>query len=501
MVGLVRSAIEWVTRALAPRQGIAYLLSDGVVTPSYDPESALSTLARFPWVWTCVRAIADDTATLPLIAVQTLPGGARRVVLDDPALRLLRQPGAGWSENLLRRQLRIDYELTGNAYVWRPTPIELVRLHPSRVQPIASTGISSYVTAYRVSCDDGNIVEIPRDQILHIRDVSWEQGTVGIVGESVVRCLHDDLTLELHTRRLAAQHAKQGRPDVIFSSEHGISPDDQERLSQRWEKSSKDGRLAFTVGQGLEVQTLSWSPREFEFATRSEQVRDTILAAFGVPAARAGLVTANYGTQKQQMRTYWEGVRARTRAFDDAFSTLAATGVRIEHDFADVEALQVSYTERQQRIVTWVSLGSDPNEAAAYEGFDDAPELDPARSTVSDPSSGSGTTARPEEPQGDKVLADYLADSARRVVEIARQAEAGVTVAPVVRLEEDRAFAALVQAGADPVTARSLCTDVVAVSVEAARAALRDGVDPIAVRAFGAARAARLHAQIATEAA
>lgn len=488
------AAYDWVQRAISPR-GVAYLLPGGDVQPSYSSETALSTLARFPWVWTCVRAIADDSSTLPLVAVQDLPSGERRVLPDDPALRLIRQPGGGQTENRLRRQLRVDYELTGNAYAWRPSPVELIRLHPARMRA-RTRGIAHEIVAYVHCGDDGSETELSPDQVLHIADVSWEHGPASAMGESVIRCLHDDLTMEMGVKRLAAQQAQRGRPDVVFSSDVGISPEDQERINERWERSAKSGKLAFTVGAGLQVQTLSWSPREFEFALRSEQIRDVILAAFGVPAARAGLVTANYGTQKQQMRTYWEGVRARTKAFDDAFSRLAAPGVRVEHDFADVEALQVAYTERQQRVVTWVSLGAEPGAAAAYEGFDDAPRMDPDRSTVSGPSSGSGTTARPEEPQGDKAIGDYLRESAPRVAEIARAAEDGANVILALRWEEERAFAALVESGATPDAARSIVSDLVAVSLEAARAALAEGHDPVTTRAFGPARAAAIAARV-----
>ena len=46
---------------------------------------------------------------------------------------------------------------------------------------------------------------------------------------------------------------------------------------------------------------------------------------------------------------------------------------RVYHDFARVDALQASRTERLNRALTWNLLGASPAEAAAYEGFEDAP--------------------------------------------------------------------------------------------------------------------------------
>jgi hypothetical protein len=333
--------------------------------------------------------------------------------------------------------------------------------------------------------------------MLHIRDVSWEDGPASALGESVIRCLHDDLTMELGAKKLAAKQAKMGRPDVVFSSESGISPEDQKRINERWTAASRDGQLAFTVGKGLKVETLSWDPRVFEFAARSAEVRDVVLAAFGVPPARAGLASANYGTQKQQMRTYWETIRAATRAFDDAFSTLARPGVRIESDMQDVEALQVSYTERQQRVVTWVALGADPNTAAAYEGFDDAPTMDPAKAASVAPSNG--TSKKPEEPQGDKAatVLEYLTDARPRYEVMASAANAGVDVTPARAVEVERAFAVASRL-ADPATARAWSESTVGSTIEAVRAGLRGGISSDTLRAFAAERADRLASGLLT---
>jgi HK97 family phage portal protein len=491
MVALVRAAIDWLTRA---GTGGAWLLGSGEdVGQTYHPEWSLSTLARFPWVWTCVRAVSDDAGQLPLIAVEIQPDGTRRQV-QDPALLLLERPSTGITGSHLRRQLWVDYLLTGNAYAWRPSPLELIRLHPARMAA-RTAGIGHQIVEYHYRDDDGTLHTIPPAAILHIRDVSWETGPASALGESAIRCLHDDLTMELGVKRLAAKQAQRGRPDVIFTSDKGIDPKDQEQLDKRWEAAAKNGRLAFTVGRDLKVQQLSWSPREFEFASRSEQIRDTVLAVFGVPPARAGLASANYGTQKQQMRTYWETVRARARAFDDAFSTLAQPGVRIEHDFTDVEALQISFTEAQQRVVTWAALGADPNEAAAYEGFVAAPAMDPDHAAGVKPSNG--PSKKPEEPQGDKIqpVADYLRASVERYRAIAQALEEGADVAILRQWEVERAIGAL-ESVADPDTARQYAERIVGATIEAVRLAVRDGYDLATLRAFTTDRAARIVASL-----
>lgn len=503
---LWRTVAGWVQRVVGGTTITSMLLTgsgEGAQTQQYPTEWSMSTLARFPWVWTCVRAVAGDLAGLPLVAVESAPGGSRRAgnrrSVNDPALRLLDNPSSGVTGTLLRKQLLVDYLCSGNAYAWRASESELIRLHPSLVT-VMSSGIARTVTSFAVSYWDGTQridMVVPPDKMLFIRDVSWQSTPDSVLGESPMRCLHDDLTMELGAKKLAAEQAKRGRPDVLFSTDGNIGDDGVNEVNRRWNEAVVKGNGAFTTGRGLKATVLSWSPREFEYAARSEQVRDTVLAVFEVPPARAGLASANYGTQKQQMRTYWESLQRRAKMFDDAFSLLAAPGVRIEHDFSEVEALQVSYTERQMRVVTWASQGMDPNEAAKYEGFDDVPHM----SGAANPQPGLRMPSRPEEPQGDKSLraglTAYLLESVSRYRQMADTAESGASEAMLAAWETERLFAVLVDHGIDPAIARMWAPDVVGDTIEASRVGVLAGLDLHDIAAFTADRAKRLSERIA----
>lgn len=501
---LWRSIAGWIRRAVTGAAGAAFLLTGDAVSQSYPTDWSMATMARFPWVWTCVRAVAGDLAGLPLIAVRRAPGGSRRtgqrqIVSDEPALRLLEQPSAGVTGYHLRKQLLVDYLLTGITYAWRASDIELIRLHPSCVTPRV-VGISQTIVGYGVRYWDGarlHEIEVAPSAMLCVRDVSWSPGPEGALPESAIRCLHDDLTMELGAKKLAAEQAKRGRPDVMFSSEKSsLGPDKIREINERWTESVVKGRGAFTVGADLKATILSWAPREFEYSARSADVRDTVLAVFEVPPARAGLSSANYGTQKQQMRTYWESLVRRARGFDDAFSLLASPGVRIEHDFSDVESLQVSYSERLIRVQTHVSLGMTPADAYAYEGFDDAAVPDVPMAAAP----GVARPVKPEEPQGDKAigadLAAYLAEAVGRYRAIADAATDGASTRLLEAWETERLFAVL-DAHLDAADARAWAADIVGSTVEAARAGLLAEHDLQTLAAFAPARASRLAERMA----
>lgn len=527
MLGTVRDWWSLVSRAAWRR--VERFLAVGVVTgaiagsaghavvQSYPSSTSMSTLARFPWVWTAVRAVASDLAGLPLVAVANGNRQARRArnrrrqLVDDPALALLEDPNPGSTGHLLRKQAIVDYLCTGNGYLWRVEgdlgEPALYRLHPGWISPIPGPlGIPS---GFELKTAGGGRRILSPSEVLHIRDVSWSDGAEAILGESSIRCLHDDLMLELGSKSLAAEQSAKGKPDVAISVDAAGGPNMIRELEQRWETAQVERHGAFITGKGITVTPLGWSPEQMQFHEGRSWTRDAILAVFEVPPARAGLSTANYGTQRQQLKTYWESLIRRAKAFDDAFSKLARPGVRIEHDFTDVEALQVAYTERLGRVSTWVALGATPAEAAAYEGFDEAP----VGGAVQAPAAGGGAADPVETPEeGGQVqmqslevrLAAYFREAAGRLQALARDAEAGVDLGIWRAWERERLFGVLDDAGVGAEVARWWAEDLTASTFETLRlvvaAAANEGeLDDLGLdnlEAFSVGRAHRVAARI-----
>lgn len=486
-----RAISGFVRRLFVGSSLLSVLALNGPVSPAYSVDNSMSTLARFPWVWTCVQIIASDLASRPLIAYRRPGRGRKRVEVDDPALDLLAQPNATQTEYLFRKQLWLDLLLPGNAFIWRPPEgVAIYRLHPRSVRPLP--GPLGMVVAYEwTDSATGEQRLLPAEEVIHVRDVSWTDDPTAVLGESAVRCLHDDLTADLGIRQQAAEAASRGRPDILFSSKNQLGDEGARRLVDRWEAAMADRRGAFVTGGEIEATPLSWTPTELGQIERSEQVRDTILAVFGVPPSKAGIPGANYATARQEEKAYWTRNIARARVFDDAFSRLAAPGVRIGHDYSTVEALQVSHTERLARVQIWVSLGWDAEEAAAYEGFEGLPARrvkDPAK-PAAPPSSGGGNADEPAQP-ADKTLGAVRAAVALhlRCAE-AIYAEAGTDVDTrlLVRWQSERLFAALSEAGVEPPHARWWAEELCAIVDEAHRM----GLD-----AFGEERAQRAAEQI-----
>lgn len=387
------------------------------VAPGYSTRQAMSRMAEHPYVFAAVQAVAGDLARLPIVAVVRTDDGRGEAVKSEPALAKLRNPTAQCTGLEMRRQLIADFMLTGNAYLWRPQrggPFgvdPLFRLHPALVRPLVDQ--IGRITGYELLNRENQV--LPWREVIHIRDISWSDTAEAAWGESRMRPLHLDLTTVKRAKMHAARSATRGRPEVMISLPNA-SQEDAEELRDSYERKAREGKGAIVTTGEVGLQTLSLTPRDLEFSQMTESVIYSVMAVMGVVPVRLGLPSANYGTSKQQMRVYWEGLQNIAALFDDAFSRLVATpGVKLEHSFRGVEALQLSRNERLERVERLVNLGASPKAAAAYEDLFDAPLPDEVASVEFNPVGPKAT----EPDEGQERFSGYLVELGQRVNEAA----------------------------------------------------------------------------------
>jgi hypothetical protein len=361
-------------------------VSGQATLPAYDFRNAMATIAVFPWVRATAAAVCEDLGGLPIV---TADGSAH------PVLELLATLGL-----TQRRQLVLDFVLARNAYILvegvgglpgkpigRPTALR--RLHPARTSPVpdASGDVQWFDHNYALG---GTRVRYPASAVLHIRDVSWEDGQRGLFGTSIIQALHNDLTADLEASKASARAASSGRPAAI------ITPTDTRALSDTQTKEIGDklravykennGGVAIH-GQPLKVDTLGWAPKDMEMPQQRAFTRETVLAVVGTPPTRVGLPMANFATAEQQDLVYWQTLQAHASLFDEAFTKLASMcgkPCKMAHDYSNVTVLQKLRDGKLQRVVTMVSLGIATDEAAEYEGLHGFPRV-PVDEVTGDP--------------------------------------------------------------------------------------------------------------------
>lgn len=374
------SLTGWVERALGVGLPAFGGSGGGLPTqPTYDPEKELRALVENPWVWACTQAIVTDLASLPLV-VERGRGSDRKQLNDHPVLDLLERPSSRCSGIRFRRQLYADLTLTGNAYVrvWRDTagnPVRLGRILPSRIAAIVDS--EGEEIGWRLKAT-GQV--IGWNDVLHISDISWEENRALVFGASPITPLGLGLKIDKDSQKQSGRAARRGRLEMMLSPDSPevvLNKSSTEAVVASYVRAGEAGDGVYVVNKNIKATPLTLTSRDGEFLGTRDRLRSEVLATMAVPPTRAGEPAANYGTAKQQSRTYWETLIGRAALIDAELSRLCEPGTRVRHSFANAEALQTSLTERQSRAVIWMEkFGMTAAEAAAYEGFVDAPVRD-----------------------------------------------------------------------------------------------------------------------------
>ncbi len=362
----------------APEHGASWSTGNGVA-PVFSPRQSMAVFGKHAYSHACVTRASQDIASLP---VKLLRGQGENTteITDHELLELFNQPSSITDGYLFREQFIVDLMMTGNCYTLivgdLNKPTSLYRLHPENVRIIPDP--VKMIQGYEYS-DGGSSVVYAPERIVHIRNASWDNGSSGeLYGSGIVEALNEEITADINAQRMASSVSKQGRPDVLLSP---IDPADiwdrrrRQEIMQAYKGMTENGGAMALSGQ-IKVETLTLSPRDLEFQSLRQMVRENISAVCGVPSTVLGLPDANYATARQATITYWEIQEKRAKKLEQFMTRIAKMfdpAFHVQIDFQNVDALQFIRTEKLDRITVHMDAGMTASEAYAYEGLTDSP--------------------------------------------------------------------------------------------------------------------------------
>ena len=407
--------IPTVDAGKAPPPPVGVGFASGVPqSPTYDPARALSVFRAHPWCYAALSAKARDLSGLPLKAYRVNAEGERgEEVESHPLLERLARPSPGVSGRRFRKQLQLDLDTGGNAYIlatfYRGAPKELIRWPPDRVRIIEDA--QGRPAAYQLGDQWGGPSYLPLSSadavkngtgggVVHIRGATWDTGPTGSFGSGAMEPLDATITADLATTRRQALSAERGRPDAIAKPVSGaiVNPKQVTEAANTLNKvfTSRDGGVAVLDGS-FEIEVLGWSPREMETTKTSATTRDAVMAVTGVPPTILGLTTANYATAREQSTTYWRGLQGEAADLEDGWGEIGARcvpPVAVGHDYSGVGPLQEDRSLQLDRVAQHIANGLDPAAAYALEGYPGASGLTFAAPPVTE---APGTAQEPAE--------------------------------------------------------------------------------------------------------
>lgn len=236
-------------------------------------------------VLACVDVIASGISVPEMQVMRDLGGGTTEKATDVAAYRMLhRRPNEWQTSTEFRHTLTMHAALTGNAYAMPVRDMrtnEITEIWPLMPHMVTIDHTARYDLVYRVTDEFGPIGVYRPDQILHIRNNSWDR----IKGMNAVNYAAKAIGLSMASEEnIASLHENGGRPSGLLTTEESLTPEAISRIKAGW-KSVTQGRGrsgTALLDQGVKYHAMAMSAVDAQaLETRRMQVEE-ICRAMGV---------------------------------------------------------------------------------------------------------------------------------------------------------------------------------------------------------------------------
>ena len=157
------------------------------------------------------------------------------------------------------------------------------------------------------------------------------------------------------------------QPDVIFTTEEGMTDDEVEDFYQRWERRFRGPGNAHRPAIASfikDIKTLGFTHREMEFVQGLRWSLEEVSRTFGVPMPLlSDYQNATFANITTAERLFWRNTMIPEMKFleeqinEKLLPMLGYSGVRIEFDLADIEAVQEDENDRANREALLLDRG------------------------------------------------------------------------------------------------------------------------------------------------
>lgn len=190
---------------------------------------------------------------------------------------------------------QIFLELTGNSYWWLPRNnlripqnIWHIPAHWVKIVPDEKDFIAGYVVQVPGM---GVPIPFPEDEIIHFK---FPSPFDLFYGASPLFAAAFGIDLNNEIKRWGINFfLNNAQPSGVLYTEDSLNPEGYQRLRESWNKKYRGaenaGKIAILEG-GLKYQQTGSTLKDAKFEDVSREIRDEILAIFGVPASKLGLV-------------------------------------------------------------------------------------------------------------------------------------------------------------------------------------------------------------------
>lgn len=228
------------------------------------PDSSL----QYSAVLACVRVLAEDVASLPLILYRRMQPRGKERATAHPLYRLLHDaPNPEMTSLEFRETLMGHLALWGNGYAEKEFDRagRVMGLWPLRPDKMRVTRAAGGALSYEYRLPDGKTQILPAARVMHLRGL----GTNGITGYSPIALARNAVGLGLAAEEFGSRFFGNGaRPQLVLIHPGQLTPEGQENLRTSWRKQheglSKAHRVA-VLEEGITVKEIGIPPEDAQF--------------------------------------------------------------------------------------------------------------------------------------------------------------------------------------------------------------------------------------------
>lgn len=344
---------------------------------------------QLAWVYAAVFAIATGGAIVPWDIWDGPPDeelGGKKLEHDHPAVRLFEFPNEEETWFDLLEAVLSYLELGGDSYleIARNTldkPGKLFALRPDRTKIVArkdGKGIEYY--RFKVTPHSKNKLDFVPDDIMHFRYFHPYNDWYGL---SALSAAAQSVVSEHYTIRYNQNFFKHdATPGGYLATDSKINRTQADEIGRKWREGmggvDKSHRVAVLPG-GLRFHVVGISPRDMQFLLQRRYNREEILAVFGVPPVKVGLLDNikynNY--QLQEAAFYRDTLQPKLRKIQGVFTRFLRRefGPNLTFWFDLSEFLIEDRNRQAERFVKLFGIGAiSPNEIIREVGLTDTYE-------------------------------------------------------------------------------------------------------------------------------
>lgn len=297
-----------------------------------DVQSYLEAVKTVPWVFACVSLLAYSLATAPgdLFDENDEP------VVDetDPFLQVWHRPNPMQSGMVFKELMGMFIELAGEAFISlekrdaNGIPAEIYLPSPARmrvVQDKRSGDVIGYAydtSGYQNGRYLPSFIPYEVDEIIHIKVANPLNMLHGLGNIEAMEVTMD--TMVAMSQNELQYWKSGGRITGVLETDQQVDNDTFERLVNRWRQFSADKQARFKTAileQGLKYTPVSEGFKGLDYSKLDVSKRDFVLANFGVPKNKLGIIEDAQYKSDEADRFFWsETMEPRLSRAEDHFN-------------------------------------------------------------------------------------------------------------------------------------------------------------------------------------